>query len=171
MDSINRNQPEMNYRRRQDAYRCDGRQNARRLHRGQGRRLIRRRFWPLASPAATTFAPRPAAARNVSQRQRGRNRCRRQTCWACCSRRRRNLSPYSRANWILGSLLRGAKGNAATWASEGRAVAAKVAYAGVSAREAPKPSEEYLTAARLVIDEQLRRGAVRLAQVLNQALD
>jgi hypothetical protein len=63
-----------------------------------------------------------------------------------------------------------ATGNAVTWASEGRAVAAKVVYAGVPAGKVPRLSEEYLQAARPAVDEQLQRGGVRLAMVLNEAL-
>jgi len=53
---------------------------------------------------------------------------------------------------------------------ESHAVAAKVAYADVPPGGVPRLSEEYLTAAGPRIDEQLQRGGVRLAMLLNEAL-
>jgi len=62
-----------------------------------------------------------------------------------------------------------ATGTAEDWANESHAVAVSVVYASVQAKgPIPKLDDEYVARAEQSVDEQLERGGVRLAAVLNR---
>lgn len=62
-----------------------------------------------------------------------------------------------------------AKGAVKDWANESHDVAVKVVYAGVPARgPVPKLDQAYVDRATAAVDEQLEKGGVRLAVVLNR---
>jgi hypothetical protein len=64
------------------------------------------------------------------------------------------------------------KGTPVDWANESHDLAVTVAYKGVPVDgPPPKLDQKYLDAAGLVIDQQLQRGGVRLARILNEAFE
>lgn len=64
-----------------------------------------------------------------------------------------------------------AKGTAEDWANESHRVAVEQVYKGVPADgDPPKLDAEYVRRAEPVVEEQLQRGGVRLATILNRAL-
>jgi len=73
------------------------------------------------------------------------------------------ITPAERSRWSTG--------NAASWAHEAHALAEKVAYGELPAGVAPIIDARYERDAEQVIGLQLERAGVRLAAVLNAALD
>ena len=70
------------------------------------------------------------------------------------------ITPVQEQEW--------AKGTTTDWANESRAIAAKVVYANIPADgPPPKLDEKYVDAAGVAIDQQLQRGGIRLAKILN----
>lgn len=76
----------------------------------------------------------------------------------------RTITPVQRKNW--------AQGDAVAWANEAHQVAVKVVYPQVPA-DGPPPTinRAYIDRATPAVAEQLKKAGVRLATVLNQALE
>jgi hypothetical protein len=63
------------------------------------------------------------------------------------------------------------KGSAVEWANEAHKIAVEHAYGDVPADGPPPKIEQvFVDRSRAVVEQQLRRGGVRLAEVLNRAL-
>ena len=61
------------------------------------------------------------------------------------------------------------RGTPASWANEGHELAVRVAYSGIPSDGAPpKITDEYLAAAQPVVETQLSKAGVRLANLLNR---
>jgi len=64
------------------------------------------------------------------------------------------------------------KGTPIDWANESRAVAAKYVYAGFPQNSSPQRVEaRYIEGSKVIVEQQLARGGLRLAAILKTALD